>query len=66
MAQLHVNAELCKGCGYCVMSCPKKALSLSGEMNKAGYDHVQCDHTKCICCGICYTVCPDMVFEITE
>lgn len=66
MAQLHVNSEWCKSCGFCVLSCPKEALSLSGKLNKAGYDYVECDDAKCIKCGICYTVCPDMVFQITE
>lgn len=66
MATLHVNSEKCKSCGYCIFSCPKRVLKLSGNLNKEGYDYVIADHDKCIQCGICYTVCPDNVFEITE
>lgn len=66
MAKLIVDAERCKSCSFCVISCPKKALKLSGKLNKGGYDYVECDDEKCIKCGICYTVCPDMVFEIIE
>lgn len=66
MAALHVNVEKCKSCGFCVISCPKKALEISKNLNKAGYEYVVCDDEKCIKCGICYTVCPDMVFEISE
>lgn len=66
MATLHINVERCKGCGFCVLSCPKKALSLAAHPNTSGYYPAQCDDTKCIKCGICYTVCPDVVFTITE
>ena len=31
-----------------------------------GYAVVQVDHEVCIRCGVCYTVCPDYVFEIRE
>ena len=27
MSKLKIDAERCKSCGYCVASCPKKALS---------------------------------------
>ena len=41
-------------------------LSLSGAINAKGYAVVQVDHEVCIRCGVCYTVCPDYVFEIRE
>lgn len=66
MATLNLNVERCKSCSYCVISCPKEALQLSGSLNKEGYDYVIADDDKCIQCGICYTVCPDNVFEIAE
>ncbi|MDD5823174.1 MAG: 4Fe-4S binding protein [Firmicutes bacterium] len=66
MATLHINEERCKGCGFCVLSCPKQALSLSKNPNTAGYYYAVSDDEKCIKCGICYTVCPDIVFTITE
>ena len=66
MATLNLNVERCKSCSYCIISCPKKALQLSGSLNKEGYDYVIVDDDKCIRCGICDTVCPDNVFEIAE
>ncbi|HHT70212.1 MAG TPA: 4Fe-4S binding protein [Firmicutes bacterium] len=60
-----VKSEWCKGCYYCINACPKKAISKSGVMNKQGYEYVQVDEDKCISCGICFTVCPDFVFEIS-
>lgn len=66
MAELHLSTERCKSCEFCVFSCPSKALKLSGKLNNDGYDYVENDNEKCIKCGICYTVCPDNVFTITE
>ncbi len=64
MAELLIDKELCKACGYCIHFCPKEALFFSEEMNQKSYTPVQVDKEKCIFCGTCYTVCPDTVFEI--
>ena len=66
MPKVEIVGERCKSCGYCILACPSKALSLSGSLNKEGYDYVANDEAKCTRCGICYTVCPDNVFEISE
>ncbi len=58
--------ERCKGCGFCVLECPKDALSFSQNVNKKGYTTVVLDIERCIACAICYTVCPDYVFEKKE
>jgi 2-oxoglutarate ferredoxin oxidoreductase subunit delta len=41
-------------------------LSFGELFNKGGYKAVVVDEGKCIQCGTCYTVCPDVVFEFTE
>lgn len=66
MGKVKLNLALCKGCGYCVEECPRKALSFSGNISSKGYDTVQIDESLCIACGSCYRVCPDRVFEILE
>ena len=43
MSKVKLNTARCKGCGYCVEDCPKKALSFSGNINDKGYDTVQVD-----------------------
>ncbi|HIV20851.1 MAG TPA: 4Fe-4S binding protein, partial [Candidatus Scatomorpha stercorigallinarum] len=42
------------------------ALRFTEEVNAKGYRMVAVDESKCIYCGICYTVCPDYVFTIEE
>lgn len=65
MSKLKIDEERCKSCGYCVASCPRKALSFKRNEGKL-YDTVAVDEGKCIQCGVCYRVCPDYVFEIVE
>lgn len=38
MSKIKINTARCKGCGYCVNDCPRKALSFSGNINDKGYD----------------------------
>ena len=66
MAKLELRQERCKSCEFCINACPKKALKMGDVMNKSGYNFVEVDHSKCIQCGICYTVCPDGVFQIVN
>jgi 2-oxoglutarate ferredoxin oxidoreductase subunit delta len=66
MNKIKINVENCKGCGYCVAECPRKALSFSGSISEKGYDTVQVDESLCVACGSCYRVCPDRVFEILQ
>ena len=66
MEKMTIHSQSCKGCGYCVVNCPKKAVLLEGAINKAGYITPIVDETKCILCGICYNVCPDYVYEIIK
>lgn len=60
------NLERCKGCYYCVASCPKKAISISTLKNAKGYNYVVVDQDLCIACGNCFEVCPDFVYEILK
>jgi 2-oxoglutarate ferredoxin oxidoreductase subunit delta len=58
--------ERCKGCGLCVMYCPKKILELSEELNAKGYHPVKVKNPdECIGCGSCYLMCPECAIEVT-
>ena len=57
---IHIEQELCKGCGYCVEFCPNQALALSSEFNAKGYHPpIVVDKDACTGRGFCSAVCPD-------
>ena len=64
MEKVRTREERCKGCYLCVANCKPKALSLSGRTNGKGVITVAVDLEKCVQCGCCYAMCPDLVFEI--
>jgi 2-oxoglutarate ferredoxin oxidoreductase subunit delta len=62
-----VNQELCKGCYLCVRSCPRSVLAVDSMQNSSGSYPVTASHNeKCIACGNCFTVCPDICLRVYE
>ncbi len=60
-----LNKDRCKGCEYCVVFCPTKALVMSTEMNAKGYlIPVELPDGKCLGCGLCEAICPDFALWI--
>ncbi|MEG0051430.1 MAG: 4Fe-4S binding protein [Terrisporobacter sp.] len=66
MEKIILHKESCKACGYCKGVCKKEAIITSEYINSKGYQVVDVDEDKCIKCGMCYTMCPEYVFEILE
>lgn len=65
--RVHINTLLCKGCTYCMESCPKKVLQQGEELNKAGYACMTAPNEDlCIACMNCMRICPDFAIEISE
>jgi 2-oxoglutarate ferredoxin oxidoreductase subunit delta len=59
-----INAERCKGCGLCVVVCPKKSIAISAISNKSGYFPAQADCHNCTGCAACAIICPEAVIEV--
>ena len=62
-----IHRELCKGCYLCIRACPVKVLGEDREPNSTGtYPSIPVEPEKCIACGGCFEVCPDVCIEIYE
>ena len=62
-----IDRELCKGCFLCIRACPVKVLEKDEEPNSTGTYPSRAVHTeKCIACGNCFMVCPDVCIELFE
>jgi 2-oxoglutarate ferredoxin oxidoreductase subunit delta len=54
-----INRDWCKGCGICVIFCPRQVLELDSR-DKA----VAIRPENCICCKLCELRCPDLAIEV--
>jgi 2-oxoglutarate ferredoxin oxidoreductase subunit delta len=62
-----IDRELCKGCYLCIRACPVKALEEDTVSNSTGtYPSKLAGPEKCIACGSCFEVCPDVCIEVYE
>ena len=62
-----IDSELCKGCLLCLRACPVKVLEADSELNSSGcHPSKAVQVEKCIACGNCYEVCPDVCIEVYE
>ena len=65
MAKIKLNKKRCKGCGLCVVFCPKKNIKADSALNESGiYPAVIIDEANCSGCGMCFIMCPDVCIEI--
>ncbi|MHA1596349.1 MAG: 4Fe-4S dicluster domain-containing protein [Candidatus Asgardarchaeia archaeon] len=63
--KVEINEEFCKGCGYCVVICPREVIKLSEGMNKRGYHFVVAvREDRCIGCKSCEYTCPDFAIFV--
>ncbi len=64
---INIVKEFCKGCGFCIASCPKNVYELSAEMNKKGYRLPQpVREEDCTECGLCDLYCPDFAIILEK
>jgi 2-oxoglutarate ferredoxin oxidoreductase subunit delta len=64
--RINIDAERCKGCGYCVEFCPRDVLKMTDEMNSRGYPlPAVADVTKCRACDLCALLCPEFAIKVS-
>jgi len=57
---VHILADRCKGCAFCVEYCPRQVLEMSREFNRKGYHPPEIiDAEACVNCGLCEMICPE-------
>ena len=60
LLKANINSKLCKGCGICVLFCPKKIIEIVDD--KASITNID----DCIGCRQCEYHCPDFAIMVGE
>ena len=62
-----IEKDACKGCGICIMVCPKNILEFTDELNQKGFQYPELTHAdKCILCENCMIYCPDFAVVVKK
>ena len=66
MAKLTFQTDRCKGCGLCVVACPKGLIAIARDkLNQKGHHPAELtDPEACVGCASCAIMCPDCIIEV--
>jgi 2-oxoglutarate ferredoxin oxidoreductase subunit beta len=66
MGKIAIEEVRCKGCGRCIVACPKDLIEFSDELNEKGYQYVifKGEPEDCSGCTLCAVACPDQGIEV--
>lgn len=59
--ELIIEKEHCTGCGACLASCPKSAITMHND--NEGFAFPQIDQSLCVDCGLCQKFCPPLHYH---
>jgi len=65
MVEINIDEKLCKGCYFCVETCPKKVLGKASILSPKGYIIAKVEKPEdCIVCRLCERICPDFAISV--
>ena len=68
VGRVHVIAERCKQCDFCITYCPTEVLEYSEDINAKGYHYPVVANGKeeaCVHCRFCDLICPELAIYTT-
>ena len=68
VGELHIIADRCKGCGFCIEFCPNNVLLESKTYNVKGYhppETLPGRELECVNCNLCQVICPEFAIYST-
>ena len=69
VGRVHIIAERCKECSFCISYCPTEVLVYSEEINAKGYHYpivAEGKESACVHCQFCDLICPELAIYTTE
>ena len=69
VGRVHVIAERCKECSFCISYCPTDVLVYSDDINAKGYHYpivAEGKESSCVHCRFCDLICPELAIYTTE
>ena len=69
VGRVHVIAERCKQCDFCITYCPTDVLEYSEDINAKGYHYPVVANGKeraCVLCRFCDLICPELAIFTTD
>lgn len=69
VGEVHVIAERCKECGFCISYCPTEVLAYTDDTNAKGYHYpivAEGKETACVNCRFCDLICPELAIYTTD
>lgn len=69
LGRVHVIAERCKQCDFCINYCPTDVLEYSDNINAKGYHYpvvAKGKEMSCVHCKFCDLICPELAIFTSE